>query len=244
MKLPNFHPKKMNMSRLLKSSLQTYGLIVALVVGVSSPMWADYAPNISAAPYQLEKSILGIDGWQKRLATSPDNFDSARVIPLRWANGQPAIALRGANLKNTTFPPATGEKVRISFQLAVAFADRSGLREFRMFFGGAPIGEIYFDFRDGLGYGGHGTVTGGTVFLPKAEVAHNSFYNYELLLDFKTQTYNIAVKGKKKDGEPLDYSAKNIAFEKKSDKALVNSISILTSSRMPSYLRELKITAG
>jgi hypothetical protein len=233
----------MRTHRRWKSALQAGVLSLALAAGGAAPARADYAPHLGAAPYALEQTVVGVDGWMKRLPSLSDNPDSARVVALRWNDGQPALALRGANMKNTSFPAATGERVHIAFHLALTFAERNGLREFRMWFDGAPIGEVFFDFKSGLGYGGAGNVSGGTVILPREEIAINSFYDYDIFLDYKKQSYGITVRGRKKDGSPLEYAAQDVAFLKKEGKSGVHSITILNSSRLPVYLQGMKIEA-
>lgn len=206
------------------------------------PAHADFITNFAAAPYAIDQTVVSVDGWDSRLKTATSNPDSARLVALRWNDYKPAIIFRSASIKNSGFPAATGEKVNISFQLALTFPDAGKLREVRMWFGGAPIGETFFDFKSGLGHSGLGTVTGGTTILPISEVKVNSFYTYNFALDFKSQTFNVAVTGRKKDDSPFEYSAQGLPFLKPSaTTGKVDSMFIISGSRITAYLHSLNI---
>ena len=53
------------------------------------------------------------------------NRGSTGVVAVRWNDYQPALMMKGANLKNT-FPPTTGDKVSITFDLACTHLGDAG----------------------------------------------------------------------------------------------------------------------
>lgn len=219
-----------------------FALATALLCGITSPSPADFVPDLGSAPYVVDQTIVGIDGWASRIPSAAVNPDSARLVPVRWNAYKPAIVFRSTSLANSSFPATTGERVRITFQVALTFPDQGKLREFRMWFGGGPIGEIYFDHSTGLGHHGLGTVSEGSTILPKGEVMVNSLYTFDITIDYAKQTYDIAVTGKKKDGSPFEYRAQGLELLNKGKPATaVTSLSVLCGSRVTAYLTELRI---
>ncbi len=211
---------------------------------------ADFTPDFGASPYGMDQTIIGADGWEPRLPTPTPNLDSARVIAVRWNQYKPAVMLRGANLKNVSFHPATGDKVEIRFSLAANFPEQGGLggRQLRIWFGDAALGEIYFNQNPGddggLGYHGDGGGrTGGTICVPKAEVKINSYYDFTIKADMGKQTFSISVTGEKKDGTPLAYKADDVPFlpGKNPPHPQINSITIMSGPRTAIYLGSLAI---
>lgn len=224
----------------MKTKVLRFCAIALAACAMALPSRADYAPNFAAAPYAIDQTVVGVDGWDSRLKTAPSNPDSARLVALRWNDYKPAIIFRSASLKSA-FPAATGEKINISFQVALTFPETGKLRELRIWLGGAPIGETFFDFKSGLGHSGLGTVTGGTTILQLDQVKPNSFYTFNYALDFKNQTYDVSVIGKKKDDSALEYSAQGLPFIKVTATGKVDSLFILSGSRLAVYLTNLKV---
>lgn len=216
------------------------GLCLAVALA-NVPAQADYTPDFSSAPYVSNQTALDVDGWQRRLSSAVQEPDSIRLMNLRWDDYRPALRLREASIKNS-FSATTGEKVTISFRMALNFPDGNGRRELRMWFGGAPIGEIYFDrgADNGLGYAGAGS-SGGIKILSKNEIKTNSFYNFHIALDYAKRTYSIAVSGQKQDDSPFAYQTTNIAFPEGSKDKAVSSLYLINSSRVTAYLSALKI---
>lgn len=219
-------------------------LFSALLLGAvgSTPARADYTPNFAVEPYAIDQTVIGADGWSYRIAPKVENPDSARVVALRWDDYKPTLVLRGANLANSSFAATKSGKATISFRLALTFPDGGHLRTVRIWLRNAPIGEIYFDHRTGLGYNGTGNVTSGTIILPKTETKVNSFYSFNIAVDYAKQSYDIKVTGAKKDGSPLEYKAQDVAFQGKSKAgAGLDGLYILTGSSLTTYLQDLKI---
>ncbi len=209
-------------------------LLAALVLGAwAAPSHADYVTAFSVPPYVLDRSVIGVDGWENRFPPKDDQPSyAARVVALRWNDGKPGLMLRGASLKRSSFEPMSGERQRISFQLAVNFAEGRSRKLIRIIFNPAVFGEVFFDqgAEGGLGYlgDGGGTSGQGTIVLKRPEVKINSFYTFTFDLDFGKQTYDVSVTGEKKDGSPLAYKANGLAFQPSSARPMkVESLLIL-----------------
>lgn len=209
---------------------------------------ADFKPDFSAPPYVLNQTVLKVDGWEDRLPTEEDTTETARLAPVSWNQDKPAIVLERSSLKNISFPPAKSDRVSIAFSVAVdVLGQVQPGRQFRIFFTGAPIGEVYYDADPEQGFGYHGVNdgrTGGTVCIPSADVVNNSYYTFLFDLNAATQTYDISVTGKKADGTPLAFKAENIPFLSplKGDLS-VNGVHLLSGPWLNVYLGSLAIEA-
>lgn len=207
---------------------------------------ADFVTSFSAPPYVRDETVLGMDGWENRLPTEKDTTETARVESVPWGDGKPALVLREASLKNTSFPPVVGGRATITFTLAV---QTTGTvlpgRQFRIFFGEVPIGEIYYQPgpEGGFGYAGEGDGrSGGIQAVPQSDLRENSFYTFTLEIDADQQTYQIAVTGEKSDGSPLAFKAENVAFLPPSKpNPKVNAIYILSGPLLDVFLGSLAI---
>ena len=204
---------------------------------------ADYLTTFSIPPYILDQTILGVDGWDHRLLTEKGKPDAARVVAVRWNGYKPALMTKGANLKHP-FPATTGDKVKITFDLAVTFPDRGALRPFRFGFNGAPCGEFFMDMgaAGGLGCQADGSGRGGIVVLKKSEVIINSFYTFTVAIDYAKQTYDLSITGEKRDGTPFQHEAKGVAFESKAK--AVSSLYILATDAVTAYLGSIAIKSN
>lgn len=216
------------------------------ILSLPSLVRADYTPDFAASPYVLDGTVLGVDGWDNRLPTDKDTAESAIIASVSWNKDKPAMALQRANLHNASFPPATGDRVSVAFSVAVEFSGelRKG-RQFRIFFGGAPIGEVYFDpdVELGLGYHGGGDGrSGGKICVPNANLVDNSNYNFLFEINAADQTFNLSVTGKKSDGSPLAFTAEGVPFLSPSKGVLsVDRVSILSGPNLNVYLGSLAI---
>ena len=209
---------------------------------------ADYTPDFAAPPYVLEGTILGVDGWQNRIPTDKDTSDTARVVPVAWNQDKPAILLVKSNLANVAFPPAEGDRVSITFSLAVDAPGKVAPgRQFRIFFGTTPIGEIYYDAGDtqGFGYQGGGDGrSGGTICVPKEDIVDSSYYTFSLDINFADQTYDITVTGKKSDGTPLAFKAEAVPFLAPSKGTPgTKGVYVLSGSSLNVFLGSLAVAA-
>ena len=214
----------------------TFAGALVLAVGMAR---ADLAGTFTVPPYQLDSSVLGIEGWTSRLADAPTPDETARVRAVRWNQEAPALILRGASIKNV-FPRTVGTRVQVTVRLALAFPLEGGhLHQMRIGFSGAPFGEIFFDaaVNGGLGYGGPGDGRTGNIALPHDQVKMNSFYTYSILVDYDTMTYDLSLKGQKRDGSPLDYEAKAVPFTVKTP--FLDSLFIITGQTTITYIAEL-----
>ena len=172
----------------------------------------------SGPPHVLDQSLVGLDGWENRFPPKDDKPSyAARVVPLRWNEYRPGLMLRGVELKRSSFKPPAGEKLKITFQLAVNFAEGRQGKSLRVIFYPAVFGEVFFDQGADGGWGyqgdGFGRPGQGTIVLRRSDVKINSFYRFTLLVDFKQQTYDITVEGQKQDGGPFAYRAAGVAFQ-------------------------------
>ncbi len=225
----------------MKLSLRSLVTVAPLMGICLSSARADYGSTFTTPPYAIDQSVIGVAGWDYRLPTTEDHSEKARVVAVRWNGYQPAMMMKGANLKNV-IPPTTGGKVRVAFDLAVTFPDAGGTgKQFRLGFAGAPCGEIYMDLgaEGGLGYQADGSGRGGVVALKKGEVKVNSFYHYAVLIDFPKMTYDITITGVKRDESPFSYKAEGVAFESRSK--AVTSIYILSGGSLTAYLASMEI---
>ena len=218
---------------------------VAVLTLFTSLARADFLADFGTPPYVLNESVLGIDGWENRLPTEIDTKETARVESVPWGDGKPALVLRGASLKNL-FPPLVGGRLSIMFTLAVQATGKvlPG-RQFRIFFGGPPVGEISYvpGPEGGFGYAGEGDGrSGGILCVPQADIRENTFYTFTLEIDSDQQMYHIAVSGEKADGSPLAVKAENVAFlspGKANPK--VTAVYILSGKRLEVYLGSLAL---
>jgi hypothetical protein len=218
-----------------------------LAVGIGAlSSRADYVTTFSTSPYVMDESIVGIDGWESRFPPKDDQPSyAARVVALRWNGGKPGLMLRGASLKRMSFEPMSGEKQRVSFQLAVNFAEGRSRKLIRIIFNPAVFGEVFFDqgAEGGLGYQGDGggTPGQGTIVLKRSEVKVNSFYTFTFLLDFGKQSYDVSVTGEKKDGSPFAYKADGVAFPASKERPRgMNSLLLLGTGYLGSLSVESK----
>lgn len=208
---------------------------------------ADFIPNFGAAPYAMDQTVIGVDGWEYRLPDREQNTpDMARVVQLANNGLKPGLELKNVNLRNVSFPPATGDKITVSFSLALEVPKGKPLgRSFRLWFGSVPLGEIYFEEGEagGFGYGAENDGrTGGTLCIPQADVSDNNFYTFTLEIHSTQLTYDLTVTGEKADGSPLNFKATAVPFLGPMKKeAVVDSISIISSPRVNSFLGSLAI---
>ncbi len=209
---------------------------------------ADFTPDFGAAPYAMDQTILGVDNWEYRLPDREQNTpESARVVQLPGNQLKPGLEIKGANLMNTGFPATTGDKMSVSFSLALEIPTyKPSGRTFRLFLGGAPVGEIYYEEGEegGFGYGGENDGRGaGTIFLPQAEIGENSFYTITLDIDGASLNYDITVKGIKGDGSPFNFEAKGVPFTGKvlTSPVAVTGIFMISTPRLTVYMGSLAI---
>lgn len=226
------------MKNFLPQNFPAWALAGAFLLSVAA-LRADLAGTFTVPPYQLDSSVLGIEGWTSRLADAPTPDETARVRAVRWNQEVPALILRGASIKNV-FPRTIGTRVQVTVRLALAFPLEGGhLHQMRIGFSGAPFGEIFFDAgaNGGLGYGGPGDGRTGIIALPHDQVKMNSFYTYSILVDYDARTYDLSLQGQKRDGSPLDYEAKAVPFTAKAP--FLDSLFIITGQTMIVYIAEL-----
>jgi len=215
------------------------------LVAFCGPSRADFRANFSAPPYVRDETVLGIDGWENRLPTDKDTRGTARVEAVPWGDGSPALVLRGASLKNL-FTPVAGGRTAITFSLAIQATGKvlPG-RQFRIFFGGAPTGEVYYmpGPEGGFGYAGEGDGrSGGIICVPQSDILENSFYTFTLEIDMDQQTYHIAVTGEKADGSPLTFKVENVAFlSPGKPNPKVDGVYILSGQRLDVYLGSVAV---
>jgi hypothetical protein len=223
------------------SSLFMLTAIFGLVAGTAR---AEYTADFSLPAGVAERTIVGSGGWEDRLPSEKAHPDTARVVPVRWNDGKPALMMKGANLK-CAWPPVTGSKVTITFDLAVTCPDRGGSgRPFRIGFGGAPpCGEIFLDMtpEGGLGYQADGSGRNGTVVLNRGDLKPNSFYRFTVVIDYQAQMYDFSITGTKKDGSPFSFQAPRQAFEAKRKE--IGGTYILNPNSVTAYLGSLTITS-
>ena len=201
---------------------------------------ADYSTTFTTPPYALDQTVIGTDGWTDRLPTEKAKPDTTRVVAVRWNNHRGALMMKGANLKNT-FPPTVGDKVKITFDLAVNFPDNAARRPFRLGFTGAPCGEIFLEggADGGLGFQADGSGRGGVVALRTPEVKINSFYTFAMTIDYAKRTYDLTLSGQRKDGSPFQHRAEGVAFEAKTK--AVSSLYIIADGTITAYLGSIVI---
>jgi hypothetical protein len=215
-------------------------LLSAATVVLTAGAHADYSTTFNVPPYQLDATILGIEGWEPRMPGGTDQGLSARVCPIRWNKSVPALVLRKASIKNA-FPKTEGQHVKVTVKVALAFP-RPGaqLQQFRLGISGAPFGEIVFDAgpEGGLGFGdGGGRKT--KVVLPRDEVKMNSFYTFSILVDYDAMTYDVNVTGIKYDGTPFLHETKGLPIE--TTRKSMDSMLILTGAQINAYVGEISI---
>jgi hypothetical protein len=218
-----------------------FPVVVATLCFVAAPLRADYATNFDQPPYVANQTVIGRDGWDYRLPTTEDRSNTARVVPVRWHKYQPALMLKGANLKSA-FAQSKGEKVTIIFELALTFPDSGPTgKQFRLGFFGAPCGEIFMDLSPtgGLGYQADGSGRGGLVALKKDQVKVNSFYTFTVVIDYGKMTYDLTITGVNKDGTPFHHESEAISFESKSKS--VTGLYLLSGGALTGYLKSLSI---
>lgn len=200
----------------------------------------DFSTTFSVPPYQLDATVIGIDGWEPRMPDPASTGLSARVQAIRWNNNVPALVLNQASLKNA-FPATTGTKVQVTVKLAAAFPlPGAQLQQLRIIISGAPFGEIVFDPgpEGGFGFGdGGGRKT--QVIVPVNQVKPNSFYTFSILVNYDAMTYDLSVTGEKKDGTPFTHEAKAVNFETK--KTTMDSLLILTGRQINAYVGEISL---
>ena len=206
---------------------------------------ANFLADFGESPYVQNESVLGIDGWENRLPTETDTRERALVESAPWGEGKPVLVLRGASIKKG-FPELVGGRVSITFTLAVqGVGPVLPGRQFRIFFEGAPIGEIYYEPGPdgGFGYAGGGDGrSGGILCVPQSEILENAFYTFTLEIDPDQQTFQIAVTGKKADGSCLDFIAENITFLSSGNtQPKVKAVHILTGKSIEVFLGSLTI---
>lgn len=215
-------------------------VILAGAAALAGPVRADYSTTFSVPPFRLNASALGIEGWEARTPGAPDDGLAARVVAIRWNGNKPALVLQRASIRNS-FPKAAGSKVQVTVQMAVTFP-RVGAQyhQARIAITNAPFGEIVFDASKtgGLGFG-DGTGRQGTIAVPIDEVKPNTFYTYSILIDYDLRTYDATITGVKRDGTPLLYENKGVAFEPK--KPALDSVLIITGAVIRTYLGEFSI---
>jgi hypothetical protein len=203
---------------------------------IAAAAHADYVCKLDSSPYAVDRSIIGIGGWEYRLPTTEDHSDRSRVVDLRWNEYNPALMLKGANLKNT-FAPTKSAQVIITFDVAFTFPDHGATgKQFRLGFMGAPMGEIFMDLgsEGGLGYQADGSGRGGMVVLKKADMKVNSFYRFIVKVDYASMKYEVAITGHRKDGVPFHFKSGKAPFESKATS--VSGLYLLSGAGMTAYL--------
>jgi hypothetical protein len=213
---------------------------LALILGATAAR-SDYTCNVGAPPYAVDRSIIGIGGWEYRLPTTEDHTARSRVVAVRWNAYKPAIMLKGANLKNT-FPPTKSAQVIITFDVAFTFPDRGATgKQFRLGFMGAPMGEIFMDLGNegGLGYQADGSGRGGIVVLKKADMKVNSFYRFIVKVDYASMKYEVAITGHRKDGAPFHFTSGKAPFESRAKN--VSGLYLLSGASMTAYLGDVAV---
>lgn len=210
-------------------------MVASLVLSCSAR--ADLEGAFTVPPFQLNQSIIGIEGWGPRIAGGEDDGLSALVVAVRWDHDNPAVVLDSANISRA-FPPTTGSKVKVTVILALTFPSLSQLQSFRIGITGAPFKEIVFDGEVGLGFGdGSGRKT--AVAVPLDQLKPNSYYTISILVNYDTLTYDVDITGEKRDGTPLSYQENSVAFETKDPH--LKSLFIISSRYVRAYLKELSI---
>jgi len=201
---------------------------------------ADFAAPFTAPPFKLDASIIGLEGWEMRMAGSADDGLSARLVAVRWDENRTALLLDGASIKNA-FPETTSPKVRVTARLAITFPSIGPkLQQIRFLIGGAPFGEIVFEGspEGGLGFG-NGTGRNTRVAVPVAQLKPNSYYTITILVNFDQSTYDVSITGVNRDGAPLTHEEKNVAFEGKS--SALKGVTIISSTNVRAYLQQFLV---
>ncbi|HRJ73717.1 MAG TPA: hypothetical protein PLS03_15955 [Terrimicrobiaceae bacterium] len=214
--------------------------ILAGAAALAGPARADYSTTFSVPPFRLNASALGIEGWESRIPGTPDDGLAARVVAIRWNGNNPALVLQRAAIRNA-FPKPEGNRVQVTVKIAVTFPRvGANLQQARIAILNAPFGEIVFDASKtgGLGFG-DGTGRKGTIAVPIDEMKPNAFYTYSIVIDYDLRTYDATITGVKRDGTPLLYENKGVAFEPK--QPALNSVLIITGSVIRTYLGEFSI---
>lgn len=203
---------------------------------------ADYATNFGGPPFAPDATVIGVDVWQPRLASLPLVPESARAVLVRWNDYKPAMMLKGANLK-AQIPPAKGPTVTVKFDLALTFPENKATRQFRIGFGGTPIGEFFMDLGDegGLGCQADGSGRDGSIVLKKSEVAINSFYSCSAVVDYGARTHEIRITGVKRDGSPFAYHSGKLPFPAEFKVKQSDYIYLITGPVLTSYLANLSV---
>lgn len=203
--------------------------------------YADYTASFEDPPFKIGETILGINGWQPRLANaSPDDAaETARLVKVRWDGYKPAAVLSGASIK-TEFPKTEGARVQVTVRLAITYADKaSPLQQFRLL-SDAPYGELVFSANENGGLGlGNGTGRDMKVLVPFKDLKPNSYYTFKATINYDQMTYDIVITGEKADGTPLNFEEKNVAFE--STKTGINGVAIINSRDVRVYLQQLSV---
>lgn len=216
--------------------------LVAAAILTAAPARADYSTTFAIPPYQLDATVLGIDGWEPRQGDAAAAGPSAMLRAVRWNNYAPAMVLKKASLKNA-FPKTTGTKVLVTAKMAITFPQDGGnLQVVRIIISGAPFGEIVFDASKatgGLGFGdGGGRKT--QVLVPFTEMKPNSFYTFAILVDYDHMTYDLNVTGERRDGTPVKVEKKSEPFQSK--KTFMEGLLIL-SGGVTTYISELSLVS-
>lgn len=215
------------------STLFAVGLLSA------GSLHADYMVPMADPPFQTEKTIIGIEGWEFR-GTGKQNEDSARFAKVRWDEGRPAFILYGASIKND-FPKAEGTQVRITLRAAFVFPNANiNLQQFRLLIGGAPFPELAFQANKDGGIGiGDGTGRQMDVLVPYSEVKSRSYYTITILVNYDKMAYDLMITGVKADGSPLNFERKNVEFN--AAKHGLQGMSIITAASVRTYISQLSI---
>lgn len=226
------------MKRLFISLLAATGLIQVATAGEA---------DFSAEPYSIGKGVIGVGGWEARLA-GDESKTLARVVKVRWDGDKPALILKGASLKNAEVKvPDSQANLTFSCELAFNFTSRTAAdRPFRFSIGGAPFNEIFFDRSEkgGFGFNGEGTGRGGgTVILPREEIKPNSFYRLSAMVDYPNGSYTVELTGTKKDGSAFHFRSEELSFEPTpTSKLNMGQVSyFICSPLITVYLRDLKV---
>ena len=77
--------------------------------------------------------------------------------------------------------------------------------------------------------------------VPLDQLKPNSYYTISILVDYNAFTYDVDITGQKRDGTPLAYQKKGVAFEAKNP--YMQSVFIISSKSVRAYLKELSVVS-
>ncbi len=249
------------MKQLLPSSLVAAALAFCFQLAGESSVLADWQADFTKSPYQLDQTVIGLEGWVGSEVDSGNNTDAAivtapggsdNVLRVYSTSTNPTTTRRRTFLSNQ-FTKVEGEKVQVKTSLAFEWTSGTPTSRFMTFALHAdsamsPI-IINYGMNEGIFLSGtYGALEADDLqILAANQVKAGAFYDFDIVLDFTAKQFDITVTGTDAYAEPVTWSLKGVPFKTGYQSSLtgVNTVRLLNyqGERLTMYAQEISVAS-